>query len=150
MKTKIFLGASLFCVLSVTGFSQPRVPATLPNKPLLFARLPEQCSISTVAIQKIFGGTSGGFIKIPAEGYGYFEGYIIEKVWKSSAVININIKLTNYDGALFTISRIKGKDEKESFTGRIVHRNYDDVLLLVQDNEKLYLKKEKQSFILTE
>ena len=62
----------------------------------------------------------------------------------------INIRLTNYDQALFTISRISGKDEKESFTGRIVHRNYGDVLLLVQENEKFYLRKEKQSLFLVE
>jgi len=150
MKTKIFLGAILFCILSVTSLCQPLVPATLPDKPLLFSKLPEQFSISTIAIQKIFAGSANGFIKIPAEEHGYLEGYITEKVWKSSSVTTINIRLTNYDQALFTISRISGKDEKESFTGRIVHRNYGDVLLLVQENEKFYLRKEKQSLFLVE
>jgi hypothetical protein len=150
MKTKIFLGAIVFCILSVTSLCQPPVPARLPDKPILFGNLPEQLSIPAITIQKIFAGSSTGFIRIPAEEYGYLEGYIIEKVSKSSSVITINIRLTNYDQALFTISRIIGKDQKENFIGRIVHRNYSDVLLLIQENEKIYLRKEKQSLFLVE
>jgi hypothetical protein len=150
MKTIIRLGGIFFCMLSYYGNAQPPVPAILPEKPALFSDFPETFSISTLAIQKIFTGESTGFIKIPANEYGYLEGYVLEKVRRSSNLISINIRVTNYDGALFTVSKISSQDGKVTYTGRIVHRNYNDVLTLIQTDEKIMMRKEKQSLFLVE
>ena len=150
MKTIILLGGIFFCMLSFPGNAQPPVPALLSQKPALFSRFPETFSISTLAIQKIFTGESTGFIKIPAEEYGYLEGYMLEKVRKSSALISINIRLTNFDGALFTISKITNPEGAVTYTGRIVHRSYDDALTMVHTDDKIMMRKEKQSLFLVE
>ena len=150
MKTIILLGGIFFCMLSFPGNTQPPVPAILPEKPALFSGFPETFSISTLAIQKIFTGESTGFIKIPANDYGYLEGYVLEKVRRSSNLMSINIRLTNFDGALFTISKITDPEGKATYTGRIVHRSYSDVLTMIQTDDKIMMRKDKQSLFLVE
>ena len=150
MRTIFLLGGILLFFIPCTVNAQPPVPALLPEKPSLFSGLPEEFQISSQAIEKIFTGTSTGYIKISLENHGYFEGYVMEKVKRSTTVTTVNIRLTNYDGALFTLSKITSPGEKESYVGRIIHPHYGDALLAVNIHEKIMMKKEKQSLLLVE
>ncbi len=122
----------------------------LPEKSFLFGRLPEKFSISNLWIQKLFDGPDSGTIKIPLTPINSFEGVIVEKVQKNSHVVNMNIKSTNYDGALLSLSKITYDDHSIKYMGRIVSIHYGDVILLTQENNTLSFTRKKQSVVITE
>jgi hypothetical protein len=151
MKNLYLLGGMLFCLLHQEVNAQPRFPIqqTLPSRPSLFTGIPDKCAFSNPAIQKIFSSSTGVNVRIPLENNSFLEGYILEKVKRADNIITLNIRITNYDNALFTITQVTDKEQKE-YTGRIVHPAYGDVLLVVQDKEQLYFTKEKRSAFMVE
>jgi hypothetical protein len=152
MKNLKILGGIVLCILSLHAGAQLRPPLNeLPAmKPLLFTDLPSTFNISQLTIEKIFAGPATGNIKLAIDNGRTIEGVIVEKLQRSAAVTTVNIKLPQYQQALLTISRITGTDKRLAYTGRVVHINYGDVLILKQEAEKLYFKKEKQSLFLVE
>ncbi len=149
MKRQHFLlVGAMYSMLFFHVQAQPLPPThkLLPEKALLFNKLPEQFKITNLLIEKLFAGT----VIIPITANSFFEGVIIDKVQKSPNVTNINIKSTNYDGALLSVSKITYNDFTTKYNGRIISIHYGDVFLLTQENNTLYFKKKKQSAVITE
>jgi hypothetical protein len=152
MKNLCILVGIAFCIVSLnaTGQITPPLHQTLPVKPSLFGQLPQKCSISNAAVEKIFSGESSGTLRIPFGDNFFFEGRVLDKVQKNANAVTVNIRLSNYDNALFTISKVFTGDGSISYRGRIVNINYGDVLILEKENNQLYITKEKQSLFLVE
>jgi hypothetical protein len=152
MKNLVILGGIVLCLISLQLSAQVKAPLNeLPaEKPLLFTDLPEKFSISLPAIEKIFAGSSTGNVKIAIDNNRSIEGIIVEKLARNPNLITMNIRLPQYRQALFTISRLTGINQPAAYSGRIIHLAYGDVLKLTQENDRLYLLKEKQSALLAE
>src|SRR4051794_16739765 len=103
MKNLSILWGILYCLLSSPLSGQTTLPInqTLPVKPSLFGQFPEKSTISELAIEKIFAAPSGA-VKIQLADNLRLEGTIVEKLQKSKDLVTINVKLSNYDDALFT------------------------------------------------
>lgn len=146
------LGGIVLCVISLQLTAQVKAPLNEPlaEKPFLFAALPDKFTISTIAIDKIFAGSSSGTVKIAIEHDKFLEGTIIEKLQVNEKVTAVNITLPGYDRALFTITRFTAENGPPNYTGRIINIKYADVLLLKKEAGVLYLLKEKQSLFLVE
>lgn len=121
----------------------------LTEKPRVFSRLPEKFTVGRPGLDKIFTATSKRLSSASNPEFP-FEGEIVERVQKNPNVVSINIRLTNYDGALLNISRIINSDLSVSYVGRAVNRNSGDVLLLKHENGNFYFTKEKQSLSMVE
>lgn len=147
-----FLAGVMYSMLffHVHAQSLPPTHKLLPEKALLFNKLPEQFKITNLLIEKLFAGPDTGTVIIPITANSFFEGVIIDKVQKNRNVTNINIKSTNYDGALLSVSKITYNDLTTKYNGRIISIHYGDVFLLTQENNTLYFKKKKQSTVITE
>ena len=143
--------AYLLCFFSFNLTAQVTAPLNqqVERKPFLFAALPDTITVNRNSIEKLFSSTASGDVKIAVESNKSFEGKILERVWRSESVTTLNITLTNYQEALFTISRINDQ-QGEKYIGRIVNKRFDDVLILVNEGELLFLVKQKQSLFLTE
>jgi hypothetical protein len=152
MKNLVILGGIVLCLISLQLTAQVKAPLNElpPEKPLLFTDLPEQSGINRLVIEKIFAGAASGNVKIPIDNNRTIEGVLLEKITRNANLTTVNIKLPQYHEALFTISRITVLGQPVVFTGRIIHINYGDVLQLKQENERLFLLKEKQSALLVE
>ena len=152
MKNLKILGGIVICMLSLKAAAQLKAPLNeFPaEKPLLFADLPSSFTISQPTLEKIFAGSASGNIKLNIDNSRTIEGVIVERFQRSAAVTTVNIKLPQYQQALFTISRIISAGNPAVYAGRVIHISYGDVLLLRQEPDRLYFIKEKQSQLLVE
>jgi|GEM_PF-3540247 len=152
MKRAHLLLAGVMCyVLLFKAHAQllPSPDKLLPEKALLFAKLPEQFIVSNLWIEKLFAGPDSGAVKILLAANNYFEGVVTAKVQVNANVTNINIKSTNYDGAMLSLSKIT-RELTTKYIGRIISIHYGDVFLLTQEDNTLYFRKKKQSVVITE
>lgn len=155
-----FLGVSCLCINTITAqtvspdknVSLDKIVAPkqlLLEKPKLFNNLPEKFTVGKLFLQQLFAGEINS-ISIPVSNGALLQGEVVERVQKNPNVMSINIKLTNYDNALFNVSRIILSDLSVSYTGRVINIKNGDVLLLNRENEQFYLTKEKQSLVTVE
>lgn len=157
LTTVAFLGV-LYCSI-ITASAQTISPLNdkntilaprqqLTEKPRLFARLPERFTVGKPILDKLF---TTGSRHISAGNQEFpFEGEVIEKVQKNPNVVSVNIRLSNYEGAILNVSRIINSDLSVSYVGRAVNINSGDILLLKNENGKFYFTKEKQSLTMVE
>ena len=82
--------------------------------------------------------------------FNYIRGVLTEKVQRSPGITSINIKLSNYPGALFNITMNTESGSAGKINGRIIHPQSGDVLILTEENSTYYLKKQLQKFFMTE
>ena len=152
MKNLVILVGIVLCMNAIHAQAQVKAPLNelQPDKPSLFTDFPEKSIINRVAIAGIFEGISSGNVKFSLENNRQLVGIILEKQVKSEHVITANIRLPQYDQALFTISRTTDSNGNHAYSGTIIHIKYGDVLILKEDNGQLYLLKEKRSLFLVE
>lgn len=143
-----FLVVSL-CVSTALFAQDPLIKQHIPDKPLLFAALPEKFECTLPELEKI--STSRTSSKISLQfGRFTFAGEIVDRVQRSEHVESINIRSTNYPGALFNIAIITQPGQTKKISGRIIHPQSGDVLVLVEENNKYFLRKQPQKFFMTE
>jgi hypothetical protein len=143
------LGFLLFTAFTSQGQVEPPVNQKIPDKPSLFASLPDSFECSTYQLEKIFAGTPPQKISIRLNAIFEIDGIVAEKFERSNHLTSINIKLNNYEDALFNVSRIEDKDGI-SYIGRIVSIKHSDLLVLKKGNGRYFLVRQKQEFFMVE
>lgn len=142
----------LCCMLCLRLQAQliPPINQVLPNKSSLFSQLPNRFIVKNSLIENLFSTPASTRVKILLSAGNYFEGIITERVQKNENVLNVNIKSSNYDGALLTLSKISYNDKPDVFIGRIVSLPYGDVLMLSKEKDQFFFTREKQSLVIVE
>lgn len=158
LTTVAFLGV-LYCTLSTVSaqtispdknINKVLVPRQLlTEKPHLFSHLPAKFVVGRPKLDNLFLGTTKR-ISSATDPEFPFEGEITERVQKNPNVVSVNIKLSNYNGAILNVSRIINSDLSVSYIGRAVNVNNGDVLLLKNEDGKFYFTQEKQSLSMVE
>jgi hypothetical protein len=113
------------------------------------AKLPQKLDCSLTALKKISIAKLQENIAFQF-GDVQFAGQVIDKVQRSANMLNMNIRLTNYSDALFTLSVITTEDNKQKLVGRIIDPNSDDVLVLTEENNRYFFEKQPKEFFITE
>ena len=101
-------------------------------------------------IEDLFSGPDSGSVKILLSVNNFFEGTITERIQRNENVVTLNIKSSNYDGALLTISKVLNSNKELTYTGRIVSMQYGDVLILKKESDRFFFTKAKQSLVIVE
>ena len=113
-------------------------------KPPLFASLPEQFEISSIELQKLLSTELNGQIFVQLSSQFIIEGKVVDKNQHTPGTFTVNIRLQNYQNALFNATIRLLADNSTTIQGRILHPKYNDVLILYKDKEKYYFKKSMQ------
>lgn len=146
----------LLCVVLMlhgTFYAQRPLDAVLEKKqtkPLLFASLPDHFEVNSPELLKLVSTDTNRQIAVQLSGQFYIEGSIVEKNMQTPGTVSINIRLHNYQNALFNISISLLADNSTSIQGRILHPKYNDILILFKDKEKYYFKKISQQLYMPE
>ena len=82
--------------------------------------------------EKIFAQLSSQF---------HLVGVIVDKNQHTPGSLTMNVRVQNYDNALFNITIRFLADNSTNIQGRIIHPKYGDVLELYKQNNRYYLKK---------
>jgi hypothetical protein len=144
-----FLVVCLFVSINVAAQDPSLVKQQIPDKPLLFAALPEKFECTLPELEKASASRTDDKVSLQF-GKFIFTGKVIARVQRSENVQSINIRSTNYPGALFNISITTQADNSKTISGRIIHPQSGDVLILTEENNRYFLRKQPQKFFMTE
>ena len=153
MKNRYLFGLLGVCIISaVASRAQESVPVKqqTPDKPFIFSQLPERSICATAELQELFRNATSASIVIHLSGDKLLRGMITEKIERSPGITSINIKLSNYPGALFNLSSNTQPGQSPIIKGRIIHPQAGDVLVLSLENDQYLLQKRAQKFFMTE
>lgn len=158
------LSISVFCiflVLSVfSGYGQEqKIPLNEPdyNKPKVFHNLPDSIPVSDATLSGFFNLSKGEKIVPKYQNRSEVPGFLFrgEVVSKSddmpantkarsagpASIRSMIVKLTDYKGSNFTISKITEADGTIRYTGRIINFKSGDLFILEKVNGNLMLIK---------
>jgi hypothetical protein len=155
MKTILQSGlfiALLFLFSSLRSQTLPELTRQQPEKEKakLFERIPSRFAIGSSAFEKIFSFRINEKVVLPLGAGSFLEGTVTEKVQQSPEVTSINIIASNYQGALFTISRIAIAGQPVSYAGRLVSIKHGDAFMMTMQGKELVFAKQKQSSLVAE
>ena len=153
MKTLLKTALSLLLVLQFSILSAQALPEFTkqqPEKTKLFERIPTRFAVVTSAFEKIFSFKVNEKVVLPLGANTFLEGTVTEKVQQSAQVTSVNIIASNYQGALFTISRIAITGQPVTYTGRLVSMKHGDAFTLSMQGNELVFAKQKQSGLVAE
>jgi hypothetical protein len=144
-----FLVVCLFVSTVALAQDPTHVKQHIPDKPLLFAALPDKFECTLPELEKASASRTTEKISLQF-GKFVFTGEVTARVQRSENVQSINIRSTNYPGALFNISFPPVADNTKKISGRIIHPQSGDVLILSEENNRYFLRKQQQKYFMTE
>jgi hypothetical protein len=152
MKNLYVAGLIVVC-LFITAAANAQTPITvkqqLPDKPLQFSQLPEKFECSLPELQQAASSRTANNVSLKF-GKLNFDGEVVDRIQRADNVMSMNIRSTNFPGALFNIAITTQPDGTQKITGRIINPKSGDVLILTQENNRYYLTKQSQKFFMTE
>jgi hypothetical protein len=147
----LFLGL-IYQALPFASFAQPGtlLKSVTPDKPFLFARIPEKFECDARVLRQLFSAEVNDNISFSLPGNQFFKGTVNAKVQRDENVLSVNIFSTNYPGTLLSISLVKETGKSEKMLGRFLNPRNGDVLLIEQENDRYFITKDLQKFVMTE
>jgi len=114
------------------------------SKPSLFTSLPSPLEVAAPELHKMLSGELNEKISAQLSSQFIIEGVVVDKNQHTPGSMSMNIRLHNYDNALFNLTIRFLADNSASIQGRIIHPKYGDVLELYKVNHQYYFKKISQ------
>lgn len=146
----VFLGVFIVSAVAAKAQESLSVKQQLPDKPFIFTQLPERSICITEELQALFRASLSASVNIHLTGSSILRGEVTSKIQRSTGITSINIKLSDYPGALFNISLNEQPGHLPEMNGRIVHPQAGDILVLIRENNQYYLQKKLQKFFMIE
>lgn len=114
------------------------------SKPSLFTSLSSQFEVAAPELQRILSGELNEKISAQLSSQFVIKGEVVDKNQHTPGSLSVNIRLHNFDNALFNLTVRFLADNSTSIQGRIIHPKYGDVLELYKENDRYYFKKISQ------
>jgi hypothetical protein len=135
-------------LVSLCATAQKAIPINEPdyNKPNLFANLPGYIPVSIDAISSALNSPVGATVSITLSNELRFviEGQVVSAVSKyENTMQSVVIRSTNFNGAVFTLTRTYAQDGSRKYTGRIVSLQHGDLYELQSRDGQFVLVKRK-------
>ena len=154
MKTmqKLLFLALIYQALPSLLVAQPVKPgkSVTPDKPLIFSRLPDKFEYSASLLRQLFNAEVNDNINIPFPGNNSFKGIVNAKIQRDANVLSVNVFSSNFPGTLLNISLITMADKTEKMIGSFINPRNGDVLMIEQEKDHYYIRKDLQKFVMTE
>ena len=147
---------TLLCVVLI---AQTQISAQEPlsalrekklSKPSLFTSVPEQLEVASTELHRILSSDVNEKISAQLSSQFQVVGLVVDKNQHTPGSVTMNIRLHNYDNALFNITIHFLADNSTRIMGRIIHPKYSDVLELFKEKDRYYLRKVLQRLYMTD
>jgi hypothetical protein len=120
------------------------------SKPSLFTSVPEQLEVASSELHRILSSDVNERISAQLSSQLQLVGVVVDKNQHTAGSLTVNIRLQNYDNALFNLTIRFLADNSTSMQGRIIHPKYGDVLELYKQGDRYYLRKISQRLYMTD
>ncbi|MBL7698894.1 MAG: hypothetical protein JNK79_12075 [Chitinophagaceae bacterium] len=111
------------------------------SKPFLFTSLPDRFEVALTELHQILSGNENEKILAQLSGQFVVEGSVVDKSQHTPGSVSVNVRLSNYQNALFNLTIRFLADNSTIIQGRVIHPRYGDVLELYKENGRYYMKK---------
>ena len=145
------LGCMAFCIFFVIQASaqySSDISQISNSKPILFKQVPQKSQCNIKALDKLF--SAKGTVNLAISQGFFLRGELIENVQRNPSVQSINISLSDFPGAIFTLSRTKLENGSIRYNGHIISTDYRDAMVLSLENGKYYFTKTEQRLLITD
>jgi hypothetical protein len=144
---RTFLLCACITAYSVCSFAQSGTAPLNepnPNKPLLFASLPDLINVDVNLFGQLLNTPIGSAVNIPVSAAFRFQGQIVSSVSKyGNSIRSVVVRSVNYSGACLSLSRITDGDGMISYTGMIMSMVHGDLYELQNQNGQYSFVKKK-------
>lgn len=153
------LGLCLVCFcLCTIAVAQTKVPINEPdvNKPKLFTNLPDQITFDVTELKTLVTTSTETGKDITLKSFAdkktpSLSGKVIAAGSEyNNTIQTINVRLTNFNNAMLTLSSFTGPDGAVSYTGRIISFAHGDAYELQRKGEQYILVKKNYNEIVNE
>ena len=141
---KRLLKNSALLVLLIFSYSSKAQQHITDIKPNLFGLLADKIDFPKNELEKAFTTPESSALQLSLPGNITFTGTIISSIQRYSNLQSSVIKLNNFDGTIFGISKRINEDGSISYIGRIINQKYGDGYELKADvNGNYFINKIK-------
>jgi hypothetical protein len=150
---KLTLLSVVLCMYGLTMYAQEPLTALREkklSKPSLFTSVPEQLEVASSELHRILSSDVNERISAQLSSQLQLVGVVVDKNQHTAGSLTVNIRLKNYDNALFNLTIRFLADNSTSMQGRIIHPKYGDVLELYKQGDRYYLRKISQRLYMTD
>lgn len=149
MKHRLLIITSFLSLFTFTATAQFPAKQQRENKPFLFSRLSDKIEIPEIFLTQLLAFKAGDTFTVSLPGKLEFQGFVLEKVTHTEGNTSVNLRLSNFNDALFNIS-VTTFDNRHVIRANILHRHFADVLVLRYENGRYFLEKQEQRLVLAE
>lgn len=150
MKHRLLIIALFFSLLTFTATAQLPAKQQREDKPFLFSRLSDKIEIPEIFFNQLLALKPGDTFHVSLPGQLEFHGFVLEKVNRAEGSTSMNLRLSNFNDALFNLSITTTSDNRHLIRANILHRRFADALLLRYENGRYFLEKQEQRLVLAE
>ena len=120
-----------------------RPPLNTPDysKPRIFADLPEKMSLRIASTEGLLDQPIGATVSAIIAKDFTVTGTVVSKSNPEDTTVKSVVIRTNRQGAIFTFSRIKTRNGKPSYIGRMLNRTNGDALEIVREGQEYFIRK---------
>jgi hypothetical protein len=126
------------------------VKSVIPEKPMLFNRLPQKFECTAASLRKLFSSQVNDFVRLPLVNADFFAGTVSTRVQVDSNVTSINILSSNFPGTMLNVSLMKQADGTEKITGMFLNPRNGDMMMIEKENDHYFIRKALSKFVMTE
>jgi len=154
MKTlKLVAIGAFFSLCCFRSAAQEKIPLNNPNynKPKIFDDQPQKVNLKVADLESLFDLSVGSAVTAKFSKNFFLHGTVMSKSDDADVTVkSVIIKATNRKGAVFTFTRITGKDGSFTYRGRLLSRDSGDAFELVKENGEYFLEKKDYHEIIAE
>jgi hypothetical protein len=145
-----FFGLCCLCTSHIHAQDAITVKQHITDKPFAFQQIPERVPCNKKDLDNLLKAEPASRVSFSLDNQTTLQGVVTEKVVRSKQSYSLNIKLENFPGALFNLLVVIEEGNIPRFSGRIINPQSGDVLILQQDKQQYYFKKQLQRYFMTE
>jgi hypothetical protein len=147
-RTPGWMACFVFIVVNAHAQSASLLETPANLQPVLFNQFPQKSPCDLESLERLFSEVGKVSASI-APGI-FLRGEVIARTQQNAQVQSINISLSDFSGAMFTLSRIRLENGTLRYNGHMVSLNHTEAMVLSIENGKYYFVKTTQPLVVTD
>jgi hypothetical protein len=143
-----WMACFVFIVVNTHAQSASLLETPANLQPVIFSQLPQKSPCDLESLEKLFSAT--GKVSVTVAPGIFLRGEVIARTKQSDQVQSLNIHLSDFPGAMFTLSRIRLENGALRYNGHLLSLNHNEAIILSLENGKYYFIKTTQPILVTD
>ncbi|MBS1599266.1 MAG: hypothetical protein JST75_13660 [Bacteroidetes bacterium] len=151
MKFRTTIRSMAFCMLITTSVRAQQLATTrsvIISQPDIFKKFPQKAACDIASLEQLFNMHDDVSLQLSPD--FSLEGKIISRKKSNAFAETINIRLSEFQETIFTISRIQTENGETRFIGHILSLEGEEAIVLQFEDKQYFFIKTEQRFLMTD